>query len=153
MAQSDEKHASLDLSTLSRLDERTVKLEWSMDWWDGPLNGLAVVDGEKRWFEYHSDDDDAIEFHYVLYPLSPADLCRAEAWRAVNEEWQVAWRERYSRIEHAWSDEAKQFGEDWKKALPKFESPISEPPIGWFSSGRNNAFYAIRVTAAPDTDA
>jgi len=127
---SNERHASLDLSTLSRIDERTVKLEWSKDWWDGPLNGVAVFDGEKRWFEYHSDDDGAIEFYYVLYPLSPADLCRAEAWHAANEKWRVAAKERNSRTEGAWTADSIRFFKDWKMALPDLESLTSDTPIG-----------------------
>lgn len=60
---------------------KTVEPVWVTDFWDGPLNGLALYEGRCHWFEVESfDPDHPPEIRkYILYPLTDDEIVAEEA--------------------------------------------------------------------------
>ena len=60
---------------------KNVQPVWVTDFWDGPLNGLALYEGRCHWFEVESfDPDHPPEIRkYILYPLTDDEIVAEEA--------------------------------------------------------------------------
>jgi 3-isopropylmalate/(R)-2-methylmalate dehydratase small subunit len=121
-----------DLSNVPRLDETAIRLIWSMEWWDGPLNGIVQYNGELCWFNLHHEDEEATHYNYVLLPLTAAEL------KEVRRFW-------WSKGRHHTSDcfepeELTDVPEDW--IGPDLRNAKA---IGWFMDGYNQDFYGIKV--------
>lgn len=56
---------------------------WIDNYWDGPLSGMCVVDGERCLFEMTDEaGNDARNRTYNVYRLSPERLALEEYWHA-----------------------------------------------------------------------
>jgi hypothetical protein len=120
-----------DLIALPQLDEREVQFLWSVEWWDGPLNGLAEYQGKKCWFNFHHEDESGSHYHYVLYELSGLEEQQAEDWYRSRGRW-----------------DGKQWaGRDESKHDASWTGPTLSviPVLGWFRDGANTDFYGIKV--------
>ena len=138
--------APTDLASLPKLDELKVHLQWSKDWWDGPMNGVATYDGLRCWFEFHSMDEEGLIYFYLLHPLSPEEQRIVEEWHSANEKWRLVWMERYTTDNRYSNPECKAFAADWRREVPELRLPALDRPLGWFSSGRNSSFYGVQIT-------
>ena len=127
------KSDQTELSQMAQLDETQVAFVWAMDWWDGPLNGLAIYQNRFCWFDFHSMDEAGLNYFYVLYWLSEAQVQEAQAWHDAK----------------GWVDfqSGQLVGRDSAKFNPYYEGPQVEATNcqGWFWSGSNPKFYAIEV--------
>jgi hypothetical protein len=103
-----------------------------MDWWDGPLNGLAIYNGERCWFDINCPDTNDRHYHYVLFPLADADANEAESWYRT--------RGRYDGSRGIWVGRDESHDATWLGP----DLSLTEP-LGWFEDGKNESFYAIKV--------
>jgi hypothetical protein len=81
-----------------------VEIEFLVDWYDGPLSGVATYEGQAYWFEAEHDwDPDAELRPLFLYPASAEELAAErelhdffanEAKGKPVEEWPDVLRER-----------------------------------------------------------
>ena len=133
-----------DLSQLPRLDETEIHLLWYVDWWDGPLTGMVEYRGAKCWLRLHHEDESEVagggssHYHYVLYRLTQDQVEEAETWHSSRGEWNgETW---VGRDESAHDD-------GWE--APDLSANV---PLGWFTEGRNQDFYQIKVVPPPDSD-
>ena len=122
----------IDIAKLLQLDEREVHFLWRLDYYDGPLNGLAEYQGEKVWFDFHHMDEEGLHYFYVLYRLEQAQLNEIMAWKQAEGE--------YDYENQVWVGRDEERYNSWHG--PKLDSA---EPIGWFMDGQNPDYYAIRV--------
>src|SRR5262245_36178639 len=124
-----------NLGTLPQLDEREVQFLWSMDWYDGPLTGLADYHRKKCWIIYHSDDESERHFQYVLYELPEAEAREAEDWYRTRGSW----------------DGKRWVGRDESIHDASWTGPTlsASRALGWFRDGANADFYGIKVSYPP----
>lgn len=122
------------LEELPRLDESRIRLLWHVDWWDGPLHGLAEYDGKKAWFAFHDMDEPGRHYFYRLYTLTEAQVAEAELWHAT--------RGTYDATTQRW------LGRDEARHNVDWVSPdvSTQQPLGWFMDGSNSDFYGIQIT-------
>lgn len=103
-----------------------------MSWWDGPLNGLALYDEQKCWFDINRREDDDRHYHYILFPLTDSQVEEAETWYRT--------RGTYDGKRGMWLGRDESHNADW------LGPDVSRTePLGWFVDGRNASFYAITV--------
>lgn len=130
----DQKTLPEGLDGLPQLDEARIRLVWHVDWWDGPLHGLAEYDGRKAWFAFHDMDEPGRHYFYRLFLLTNAQVAEAQLWHETRGTYDVptqSWRGRdETRHNVAWSS-------------PDLST---QQPLGWFTDGSNSEFYGIRVT-------
>lgn len=81
---------ALELGTAGvplRVDLERVRLVWASGYWDGPLSGLAELDGQPVWFHFadeENEDDDASWYRrFFLVHLPPERLAAAQAIHAA----------------------------------------------------------------------
>ncbi|MCL6648420.1 MAG: hypothetical protein K6U89_08820 [Chloroflexi bacterium] len=141
----------LDLSALPEIDGRLVRVLWSDAWYDGPLSGMAEVNGEQLYFDFHRADSATRIF--VLYRLTPEQHAYELSWRQREEEaggytlfdesgYQGWAPERYegARLEYL----ARREQEHRPLELRQAE------PVGWFSDRGNRAFAGLQVHLGSD---
>ena len=63
----------LDLFFDDEEDQPDLKMLWHCNYWDGPLSGVALYEGEHVWFELTDDDDYGDNRVFSLYRLNPED--------------------------------------------------------------------------------
>jgi len=119
--------------SLVQLDETKVQFLWSMGWWDGPLNGLALYEVRKCWFDINCPEDDDVHYHYILFPRSDSQADEAEIWHRTKRT--------YDGKRSLWvgRDESLH-NENWLG--PELTTTA---PLGWFVDGKNSDFYAIKI--------
>ena len=122
-----------DLATLARLDETEVRCLWHFAWFDGPLHGMAEYRGSRAWYDYHSDTEDECNYRYVLYTLTQQQIETADLWHATQGNWDAATQRWVGR-------DSEKHDESWTG--PDFTGVT---PIEWFTDGRNEDFYAVKV--------
>ena len=69
-----------------RVDAERVRLVWASGYWDGPLSGLAELDGESVWFEFadeENEDQGSWYRRFFLLRLPPERLAEAHARHAA----------------------------------------------------------------------
>ncbi len=60
------------------------RILWHHDYWDGPLSGIALFNGERVWFSMDSEDGlRARRRTYKLYRLTPELLALKEHWHGL----------------------------------------------------------------------
>lgn len=60
------------------------RILWHHDYWDGPLSGIALFNGERVWFSMNSEDGYlARRRTYKLYRLTPELLALKEHWHSL----------------------------------------------------------------------
>ena len=69
---------------IRKFERHEIQLLWYADFWDGPINGLCLCDGNKCWFELltaaEHDLPDTTQRRFLLLELSPHQLAEAEGW-------------------------------------------------------------------------
>jgi hypothetical protein len=113
-----------------QLDEMQIKLVDDFDWWDGPLSGVAEYGGRLCWFDYAGAcdkcdgpfesvcdcPDEGRHYFYLLFPLTDEQIAESKA--KMTDGYDETYR-----------------GPDLHDV----------PPLGWFTDGRNQKFYAVQV--------
>ena len=135
-----------EIASLPRLDEASLEIEWEMDRYDGPLNGLLSDEGVSYWFEYHCHLPDG-ERCYRLYRLSADDRRLLNLWRSGEAIFQRAVRAVTVVPNYRESAEFKAFMAKWQPFLDGFPEFDTRTPDAWCASGVNQGFYAIHVYA------
>src|SRR5262245_6948643 len=69
-----------DLSRDLRIPEHEIELLYSIDWWDGPLNGLPNSAQHYFSFECYCDDGEGSEYFYRLHPSPTAEVEATLEW-------------------------------------------------------------------------
>jgi hypothetical protein len=76
-----------DVEQLTRLDSSKIRLLWHYDYWDAPLSGPLLYEGQKYWFEmakrYRWIYEDSDEAEYLVIELSSAQLAEVEYWHEL----------------------------------------------------------------------
>ncbi len=62
-----------------------IRMLWHSDYWDGPMTGLALVNGEKVWFHFDGEDPSGPRT-FAIYRLPPDLLDLLEMWHRVFQE-------------------------------------------------------------------
>jgi hypothetical protein len=128
-----------------QIPRQAVRLLWHCGYWDGPLNGVCLYQGERYWFEA-IDPFDEEQDEYVfprrmgLYRLSPEEL---QVQEEIHRQFQqyVGMHTDYDENERR-SLGAVRPKHEWKK----FDSWLKQQPqhpfdyrqnemIGWFDLG------------------
>ena len=68
-----------------------VEMRFFIDWYDGPLSGVATYGGADYWFEAEGRADEAFALRmedrrFVLYPITPEELAEEEYWQRLYDE-------------------------------------------------------------------
>jgi hypothetical protein len=64
-----------------------VVIEFWVDWYDGPVSGIATYEGREYWFEAASGfDPDLRKRQLFLYPITPQELARERELNLLYEE-------------------------------------------------------------------
>ena len=134
-----------DLLKYPRLEEREVTLRWRKDWWDGALNGSVSYRGSRYWFEFYCDDEEGVQYFYLVYALSDEQADFADAWADENARLGEKWRPLANDPTRRESAAFKSLSERWKAHDMELPDYTGGRPIGWFASGSNTAFYAVQV--------
>jgi hypothetical protein len=75
---------------LPKIDQSQLQFLWHSDFWDGPKNGLLVLDGRKYWFQVfeESADPDLRDFYrrFLIVELTPVQLAEEEEWHMLFQE-------------------------------------------------------------------
>jgi hypothetical protein len=137
MSEPDSRPAdTADHARLPQLDSARIKLLFAMNWFDGPLSGLAEYEGRRVWFDFHHMDEEGLHFYYTLFPLTPEQNAAA-----------VLWRRTHGRYVHG-----RWVGRDEARFDVNYRGPVLEgvEPLGWFMDGPNRDFYGIKVYGPND---
>ena len=101
-----------------------VEIEFAVDWYDGPLTGIAGYDGDAYWFEAETGWDPGADIRLLrLFPLTSEEL---------DEE---------RRLHRLYESEANgKPVEEWPRVLRErdFSLPTKygvREPVGWFAHG------------------
>lgn len=108
-----------DLVQLEHFDESEIELVWTMDEFDGSLNGIVRYRGAYLWFDYHSE----IEYDN---PKKTSNFCYV-AFSLTEKEAQEA-------LSHRDDSPRTYTGPDL----------VGIQPMGWFMDGKNADFYPIK---------
>jgi hypothetical protein len=70
---------------------RDVELLFFVDWYDGPLSGVARYAGTEYWFAAAGPDDDGFaprpeDRRFFLYPINADELADEEGWHRLYEQ-------------------------------------------------------------------
>jgi hypothetical protein len=139
-----------------------ARLLWHVDYWDGPLRGLAHHNGRDYWFakEVEDPDDSPTEWRFFLYPLTDEEL-------EVEHEEHRRYQKYFGRHDDydangvdtiddmSWEEKQPPFWERKKKfhaEAPMRESPDyeSRPPIAWFTWRRQfgGTYFGVEAPLA-----
>ncbi len=69
--------------------ERThLKFLWYSDFWDGPLSGMLVYNGQKYWFEIFGEADETEDFYrrFFVIRLTSTQIEEELKWHKLFEE-------------------------------------------------------------------
>ena len=134
-----------DLSCDYRIPEREIELLYSIDWWDGPLSGLAKRADQYFWFEFYCDDGDGKDYFYRLHPIPTPEIEATLQWFAKYE----GYERRYNALANdpATRDlpSTKALADEWQLFEATRFAYASRPSTGWFCSGANPSFYAVQI--------
>lgn len=103
-----------------------VELQLFIDWYDGPLSGVATYRGKDYWFEAEGRKDETYSAtmdgrRFLLYPITPAELADEEYWDRQYDE----------HVQDKPESEKWRFYEPYeKRQVPDYSS---REPVGWFS--------------------
>ncbi|GAA1000669.1 hypothetical protein GCM10009555_104030 [Acrocarpospora macrocephala] len=95
-----------NLAVMPRCDEEDLlrdgfeRVHIELDWWDGPREGLADVDGKVHYFQavWDDDQDDYGDEYYVWPASSPAVAMEREA-QTIFLEWLTRYKSATASIE------------------------------------------------------
>src|SRR6266498_2506822 len=141
-----------DYRQLPQIDEKDIRLLWHNGYYDGPLNGILLYQGKKRWFQIFKalqtdevrsrvDQDGTIwNEHFVRYlvlELSEEQVKEEEYWHELFRQ-KVSTRTDYDEDGHRKTGDVKpremwsEFYEPYKMrdALDLSNNVV----IGWFES-------------------
>lgn len=71
------------------IKEEEIKIIFAVDWWDGPLSGVCIYNGEKHWFQATDEwyeEDKPYWRRYAVIKLTPEQLAKEEAMHELYEE-------------------------------------------------------------------
>lgn len=127
-----------------KLERHRVKLLWWGDFYDAPLSGMALFEGEKHWYQMYNTEEwimgsDEVRPIYLLTELAEEQLREEEYWhdRFVREVWngwdydedEVALWHRPEKVQHGTSTN-EEFGAAYEA---RSKQDFSENTvIGWF---------------------
>jgi hypothetical protein len=138
------KDAEYNYDDVPQVPYDQVKLKWHSGYWDGPLSGLAEVNGQLVWFTFaehgpdrrDEDDEDGYRWYrrHWLVQLTPEQLEYEQAKHATFQE--------YVGTHTEYTEEGKRTGEvnrrkDWQVYYEKYP-PDNQPKyeqneiIGWY---------------------
>ncbi len=135
---------ALELGTAEmplRVDLERVRLVSASDYWDGPLSGLAELDGKAVWFHFadeenEDDDDDSWYRRFFLVDLPPQRLAAAHALQAAFQR-HVGTHFDYDGSDHERDPSRVRPQAEWRKfyeAHPNetADSYVDCRVVGWF---------------------
>lgn len=120
-----------------QIDGRDVRLICWLDWYDGPVSGLARWRGEVVWFAIDSDAD-AEPRQYRLYALDPQQIGEAKTWFEEKLDWFETRAPIIQQICAEMPDKADREKEIAARdlALRDWKGPqLSAPPVAYFDDG------------------
>lgn len=83
---------------VSQVSREVVTLLWHSSFWDGPLSGMLLFNGERLWFEMvaENDDEDLRGWYrrFAIVRLRPEQLTEEEAWHDLFRA-NVGWHSDY----------------------------------------------------------
>lgn len=114
------------LDELSEPDDFELKMLHHSDYYDGPLSGLALYNGQKVWFALEDYEDENL-FHcrtYGLYELSKEDLEEIEYWHKRFQQ-DVGYHTDYGDVytREGMGKDKKKFDDYYRDAKKFFEKP------------------------------
>lgn len=128
-----------------KLEPKEIQLLWDDDYYDGPISGVCMVQGEKCYYRMFNFDeyvafqdgriDDFTSFKYVIIALTKEQLVEEEKWHQLFRE-KVGLHTDYNEFGERGSSKIRppelrdEFYRRYKeRAFPDYsKSPI----IGWF---------------------
>lgn len=76
-----------EINAHEKIPAAQVTLLWAYDYWDGPLSGMAELNGEMFWFSWIDVDDLDCDFsgtrRYWLIRLSAEQLAQERQWNQL----------------------------------------------------------------------
>jgi hypothetical protein len=66
-----------------------IKIIFATNWWDGPLSGLCLYNGEKHWFqatEEWYEEDKPYWRRFAVVKLTPEQIVDEEKWHELFKE-------------------------------------------------------------------
>lgn len=79
----------MDYQQYPKRDLNEIRLLWHGEWYDGPMNGLLLLDGRKYWFETVAEsaaDYEGFYRHFVIIELTDEQLAEEERWHQLFRE-------------------------------------------------------------------
>lgn len=140
--------------TVHALDGSEIQLVCWLDWYDGPVSGLAQWRGETCWFAMEGDA--GVEPRtYFLFELTPEQLLDALKWFDEKRNWFEHRAPEIRKIVSEISDKAEQdqLIERQGLALRDWPGPdITTPPFGRFDDKRMHQRWYNRDRWCPPRD-
>ncbi|WP_265593665.1 hypothetical protein [Verrucomicrobium sp. BvORR034] len=138
-----------ELTKYPQWNERLVEMRWHHEWWDGPMDGSVVYEGQRYWFSIWCDTDaPGNPYYYFAYPLSEEEADWADCWSEKNEAIGNKWRSIANDPARKQSPELPVLSAEWEKHRSSLPDFTQRPPIAWFCSGANSSFYGVELTQA-----
>lgn len=107
-----------------------------VDWWDGPLNGFALYEGQKIFFDFVKEIEAPPKtslYVYLAFVVTPDEYADG---KRIPGEWQAEYEKAKAANNLAeWDDSKVYLGPDL----------TGREPFAWFDSGKNQNMYAIKV--------
>ena len=115
--------SAVDLTALPKLAAADLRLLWVNDWYDGPLEAVVELAGDRCLMVLHAKDaiNDAAPMQWVVFRLSPEQWADEERWHVLFEE----------HVGHHWC------------------FPHDEPPPEPVEARETKRFYESYATRAP----
>ena len=102
-----------------------VEIAFFIDWYDGPLSGVARHLGTEYWFEAEGRQDETYAItmedrRFVLYPITAEELAEEADWQRLYDE----------HVQGKPESEKWKFYEPYENRRPP--DYASRQPVGWF---------------------
>lgn len=133
--------ASTFITSYHQFPQLQAKILFHVDYWDGPRNGVCLVDGEKYWFDIlvHWDDENECprdEYGDVAWNFDKPWSKRFLVWKLSPEEirYQEDRQEEFTKALSfgTMGKELDQFYKDHPPGKVEYPTAVKENVVGWF---------------------
>jgi hypothetical protein len=146
----------VDLRALQRVGKERFTLLWWEHFYDGPLYGMALLDGQKHWYRCYesngaSSGADSMERHIVFFRLDPEHRRLEEEWHELFRKYVTGVtdfvRERPHRgLPRRTPEEMETFARLWAAAGVKARQLAPNSAVGFYEDPQNRLVDGPRET-------
>jgi hypothetical protein len=126
-----------DYAKYPQIQREAVRYLWYSDFWDGPMSGMALYNGQPYWFEMVEENEEDHGFYrrFGLFELSPEEIEAETRWHNLFRE-KVGDHTTFKADGKVLQGELKsrEMWTEFYEAYQKRPKPdyLNHPVIGWF---------------------